>query len=218
MRLVLVLLAASAATVASAECGPEPRDQLHLLKYADFTCADISRAVNYYVDLGEDATLKEFQSLLQKREQVGRPDLSERIGWLCRILYEPKDKPMRPPMLGGLMLPHDQMPLDKWPLYPVAKSGSTYCVLSEGYTLAGFPEPMTKYFSYCKKSGSFRTTSVVIPSKKEAIRDINSIRSSQRWTSINWKNSGQGFSYTMNEAWTWNQIIDQAKSIPESGD
>ena len=215
-RLASFLVAVMAASSAYGE--PNSSQEPNLLKSAEFTCVDISHAVNYYVDLGEEATLKEFKTLLLKRDRAGRPDISERIGWLCRILYEPNDQPLRPPMLGGLMLPHDQMPLDKWPLYPVAKSGDTYCVLSEGYTLAGLPEPMPKYFSYCQKHGTFRAKPVAIPNRKTAIQDLNSIRSSKRWTSIKWKNSGNGFSYTMDEPWTWRRIIAQAQSISESAE
>jgi hypothetical protein len=119
------------------------------------------------------------------------------------------------PMLGALRLPHDQMPLTKWPLFPVAKSGETYCVLSEGYSLAGFPEPIPDYLTYCKTHGAFRTNPVRVPDRETAIQDLSAIRLSKRWTDIKWKNSGQGFSYTMSEPWIWDAIIAQAESMKQ---
>ena len=214
-RLASLLIVVSAASIAFAFLGPKPRHKLHLLRSPDFTCADIARAVNYYVDLGEEETLREFHDLARQDVDIGRPVINERIGWLCRILYEPNGKPLRAPMLGGLMLPYDQMPLDKWPLYPVAKSGDTYCVLSQGYSLSGYPEPMADYFRYCTTKGSFRTATIPIPNRTTAVRDVSAIRSSKRWSSIKWKNAAQGFSYTMNEPWIWSSIIAQAESIQE---
>ena len=212
-RLASLLIVISAASAAFAFFGPKPRHKLHLLRSPDFTCADIARAVNYYVDLGEAETLREFHDLVRPGVDIGRPDINERIGWLCRILYQQKGKPLRSPMLGALSLPYDQMPLNKWPLYPVAKSGDTYCVLSEGYSLAGLPESMPDYFNYCKTNGTFRTEPVPIPSRKTAIQDVNAIRLSKRWSSIKWKNAGQGFSYTISEPWIWDGIVVQAESI-----
>ena len=214
-RLWSVLMAISAISAAFVCVAPKTPHNLQLLNSPDFTCADIARAVNYYVDLGEEETLREFHALARKDVDIGRPDINERIGWLCRILYQPDGKPLRPPMLGSLTLPHDQMPLDKWPLYPVAQSGGTYCVLSEGYSLAGFPEPMADYFSYCKTNGAFRTERVNVPNRKAAVQDVSAIRSSERWTTIKWSNAGQGFSYTISEPWIWGRILAQAESMKE---
>ena len=52
---------------------------------------------------------------------------------MCRVLFEPKGQDsLRQPMYGALDLPWNSMPLTKWPLYPVALSGSSYFVLSDG--------------------------------------------------------------------------------------
>src|SRR5262249_40890802 len=108
-----------------------------LFKGRAFTCATLAEVVNHYVALGEDAAVKELKALVPKGFSGFKRGFSmdERIGWVCRILFEPKGtEPLRPPGLGGLSLP--PMPLKEWPFYPVARSGETYCVLSEGYMLA----------------------------------------------------------------------------------
>ncbi|WP_160148263.1 hypothetical protein [Rubripirellula obstinata] len=205
----------SSASVAFAFLQPKPRHQLHLLRSADFTCADIARAVNYYVDLGERETLREFHDLARQNDDIGRPNVNERIGWLCRILYVPKNKPLRGPMLGGLMLPYESMPLGDWPMYPVAKSGGTYCVLSEGYSLAGHAEPIPNYLTYCGLHGSFRAGHVPVPDRKVAMQEVDLIRLSKRWTKITWIKTGLNSSYTISEPWTWDRIIDQAYLIQD---
>lgn len=213
-RLASLLIVISAGSITYAYFGPTPQNELQLLRSSEFTCADIALAVNYYVNLGEEETLREFHDLVREKDEIGRPNIKERIGWLCRILYEPDGKPLRGPGLGGLMLPQDQMPLDKWPLYPVARSGDTFCVLSEGYRLSGLPEFMPDYFRYCTSAGSFRKAPLTVPSRATAIRDVNAIRSSHRWSQIKWQNAGQGFSYTINESWMWSMILAQAESTP----
>jgi len=212
-RLIFLVIASLLASAAFAFFRPQPRRELQLLSSADFTCADIARAVNYYVELGEEKTLREFHDLISRHDSIGRPDMDERIGWLCRILYVPNGQPLRPPGLGGLTPPQDQMPLDRWPIYPVVQSGDTYCVLAEGHLLLGLPERMPDYFRYCSSMGSFRTEPVAVPDRSTAIRDVSAIRSSDRWSTIKWTNDGKGGSYTISEPWIWSAVITQAESI-----
>ena len=130
--------------------------------------------------------------------------------------YETKDgKPLRPPGFGGLSLPRNSMPLQNWPLYPIAKTGNTYVVLSEGYSLAGQAEPVSNYLDYCKSNGTFLKQKVAVPNRQAAITDVSNLRKSARWTSIKWSDSGPGFSYTMSEQSVWDSIELQAKSIPK---
>ena len=93
-------------------------------------------------------------------------------------------------------------------------SGSTYFVLSEGYMLAGEPENPTKYLDYCRDSGKFRKGAVPIPSRDQALKDLEALRRSEAWRAIKWKDSGPGFSYTFNEEWVWKFIKAQAEEMP----
>src|SRR5207248_2099895 len=101
------------------------------------------------------------------------------------------------PMYGGLSLPFKTMPHANWPLYPVAASGKSFFVLSEGYSLAGVPEDPKHYLAHCRAEGAFRKHPVPIPTQAEAQRDAKALRQSPPWKAIKWKDSGQGFSYTM---------------------
>jgi hypothetical protein len=182
------------------------------------TCATLADAANHFIALGERAAAKELDSLVLDWDTDfhGKFSRNERLGWVCRILFEPKGKePLRAPAYGGLGLPYKTMPLSNWPLYPVARSGSTYFVLSEGYSLKGSPENPEEYLAYCRTTGRFRTERVQSPTRSQALKVLETLRQSEAWKAIKWKDSGQGFSYTMREDWAWGFIKAQAEKMPE---
>lgn len=173
-----------------------------------FTAATFAQAVNHYVSLGEEAAVDELRDMAA--DQLAHPergfDISERIGWLTRVLFESKTgRPLRPPMFGGLNLPVETMREASWPLYPVAFSGSTYFVLSEGYFLAGKPEDTGGYIDYCRKAGIFRKKLLDVPVKARALADAVALRRSMAWKAIKWTRT--------DEAGTWEFIRKQAEYI-----
>lgn len=188
-----------------------------LFREKAFTCASLAEAVNHYVALGEKEGLKELKSasLDWNTNRLDRFSRNERIGWVCRILFEPRGKePLRGPAYGGLSLPRNTMSLSRWPLYPVAHSGSTYFVLAEGYRLAGFPEDPKDYLDYCQINGKFRTEQIPMPTRPQALKDLEQLRQSEAWKIIKWKDSGQGFSYSMSEQEVWDFMKSQTEKLP----
>ncbi len=191
-------------------CGAVPR----LFQEKDFTSASFAEAVNYFVALGEDAAVVELRGLA-----TGPADsklgfsLNERIGWMCRVLFEAKAGSLRAPRFGALNLPYHTMPDTSWPLYPVALSGSTYFVLSQGYSGTGIPEDLKAYIQYCRQTGTFRNKPVTVPTKARAIADAATLRQSAAWLAIKWKDSGTGWSCSMSEEWAWDFVQRQAESI-----
>src|SRR5262245_50195199 len=113
------------------------------------------------------------------------------------------------------MLPHLTMPREKWPVYPLAASGSSYFVLHEGYFVAGSPEPLTRYISYCRTKGKFRTERLPVPTRRQALKDAESLRQSEVWKAIKWKDEGPGTSYELSEEKAWDFIKAQAEKTPE---
>jgi hypothetical protein len=185
-----------------------------------FTSATLAEAVNHYVAIGEAATIKELQQVSsqessQKEFFAGKGfSVNERIGWVCRILYESQGhSPLRAPEFGMLTMPEKTMPAEKWPFYPVALSGSTYVVLKQGYTDSGTPEGLAHYLEYCKNNGIFRKTPIPVPTKQQAERDVVNLRQSAPWQAIKWEDN-DGFSFPMGEQWAWAFIQNQAKAIP----
>lgn len=184
-------------------CGATPR----LFQQQDFTAASLAEAVNHFVDLGEVTAVQELRALALSKEF---PDhrTNVRIGWVCRILFDPKrTEPLRPPLFGVLSLPYRTMPLKNWPRYPVALYGSTYFVLSEGYRGGGVPEDPKDYLLYCQTNGVFRKSKVLVPSSEQALKDAAALRKSKAWAVIKWKDSG----YDEESAWEF--IQKQAESI-----
>ena len=216
-RLITLLLVTAVASIAFALTAPKPDRTPVLFKQKQFDSIVLANAINYYVGLGEKQSLTELQSLsVDDYDFSNEFDVNERIGWVCRVLYETKNgKPLHPPAFGGLSLPRNSMPLQNWPLYPVAKTGNTYVVLSEGYSLSGRAEPVSNYLNYCKSNGTFLTQKISPPNRQAAITDVSNLRRSARWASINWSDSGAGFSYTISEQWIWDSIEHQATSIPK---
>ncbi len=192
-------------------CGAVPR----LFQESEFTAASFAEAVNHFVALGEDAAVQELRRLAadSKTDNKHENRVKVRIGWMCRVLFEPKTESLREPRFGALSLPYKTMPNKSWPLNPVALSGSTYLVLSDGYILGGRAENTKAYIDYCRKSGVFRKKPVSVPTKAQALRDAAALRQSAAWQSIKWKDSGENWSYTMDEGRTWEFIQEQAESI-----
>jgi hypothetical protein len=192
-----------------------------LFSQKNFTSANIAEAVNRYVAIGEASAVKELQQLAAQDISENDNFLSkgfsvkERVGWVCRILYEPKGhSPLRAPEFGELPLPEKSMPAEKWPLYPLALSGTTYVVLKQGYTADGTPEEVAHYLKYCRNNGVFRKTPVEVPTKEQAETDITNLRQSAEWQSIQWRNN-DGFNYPMGEQLTWAFIKGQCKTGAE---
>jgi hypothetical protein len=186
-----------------------------LFRQRSFDAAHLAEAVNYFVALGEQQAVRELSDLApefnSKREDVS---LSERVGWVCRILFLPKGrKPLREPGYGGHQLPYLTMPLSRWPLYPVAASGDSFFVLSEGYSLMGIAENPKKYLEYCRANGVFRKQAVVVPTRAQAEKDVLALRQSPAWKAIQWKDGGRGTTYTISEPWIWSFIQAQADAI-----
>ena len=189
-----------------------------LFRERSFNAAILAEAVNHFVALGEEASVRELDELAPGSDH--QADFkngfshAERVGWVCRILFQPKgDKALRPPAYGGLRLPHLSMPFASWPLYPVAASGDSFFVISEGYSLSGEAQDPKDYLRYCRSEGVFRKRPVPVPTHAQALKDVLALRESQAWTAIKWKDSDPGTSYTMSEEASWRFIQAQADTI-----
>jgi hypothetical protein len=192
-----------------------------LFRERAFTCVTLADAVNHFVGIGEDAAVKELDELAM--QEVADADqnrgfnirgfsINERIGWVCRILFEPKNGPyIRAPKFGKLDIPEKYMPISKWPLFPVVLSGSTYFVMAESYSDDNnTPEEPKHYIEYCRDNGNFRKTPVKIASKTQILKDAAALRQSAPWQDIQWLDDS-GYSYPMGEQWTWAFIQKQVK-------
>lgn len=208
-----------------------------LLTQKAFTSASLAEAVNHYVALGEAGTFKELDVFIVEDATHTNwlfnrgYSVNERIAWIFRVLYAPKEismrvpktgelipgitEPLRAPEFGTLSIPEKTMPLENWPLYPVALSGSTYVVLKDRYAPKGVPETIQHYMDYCKDNGIFRTTPVPVPTREEALKDAKQLRQSAAWKAIEWVDT-EGVSFPLGEQWTWGFINSQVKTIADA--
>jgi hypothetical protein len=207
-------------------CGESPR----FFRENAFTSASFAEAVNHFVRLGEKAAVEELKGLADGINLTNGFSVKVRIGLVCRVLFQPPHgAPIRPPAYGFLMelgsiglppgLPSSSWTRisQNWPLYPVARSGSTYFVLSESYSFEGTggPEDPMAYVSYCRTHGVFRKKIIPVPTRKEATKDAVALRLSAAWGAIKWTDSGVGYSFHINEDAAWNYIQNQAKTMPD---
>jgi hypothetical protein len=221
-RLLVIVLVAALQTCYS--------DVPRFLREEAFTCASFAEAVNHFVSLGEKAAVKELTNLeVDDRKDTNGFSVNVRIGFICRILFEPRGvEPIRAPAygwldtLGSMGLP-PVFPSSSWtnisrywPLFPVARSRSTYFVLSEGYSFQGFggPEKPKAYIKYCGEHGVFRKTLIDVSTRTEAMRDASALRKSKAWKAIKWKDSGEGYDFVESEDYAWKFILNQAESVP----
>ena len=160
--LFLVMAVASVlAAYAASTIDRTPR----LFSMSHVDSAALANAANYYISIGEENAIEELYGL-QHNESVGlsENELNMRIGWICRILYMPPDSgSIRPFPMGGLLLPHETMPNEKWPLFPIVKSGDTFAVLSREFVMSG-EMPTIEHYLDGVKNGTFRTENIVVPS------------------------------------------------------
>lgn len=186
------------------------------LRKLDFTCSTFAEAVNHYIALGEDKGVAALNAVAALPEtDWGTERAKMRVAFLCRVLFEPRgNSPLRAPRFGGLMLPWNTMPLESWPQYPVACVGSSCFILNESYTLAGVAERTTSYLTYCCTEGRYRTSPIPVPSWREAVQDLNTLRSSKRWEAIKWTDSGLNWSYSCSEDRTLEYLDGQTWCDP----
>jgi hypothetical protein len=191
-----------------------------LLTERAFTSASLAEAVNHYIAIGEPAAVKELENCAAAGADhdgwfANRGFcVGERIGWICRILYEPRGhSALRAPEFGVLNIPKNSMPAEKWPLYPLALSGSTYLVLNQSYTPQGTMEDAKQYLDYCRRNGVFRKSPITVPTEEQAMQDAAALRQTVAWKAIKWEDD-DGYSYPMGEQFTWSFLKNQAKFIP----
>lgn len=193
------------------------------LPLAAVTPALLAEAANHYVALGETEAMKELGELARSSSPpvsgfFDGDDRDIQICWLCRILFEPTGgaPALRPPGFGGLpVIPARSIRTDRWPLIPLARSGSSHFVLDHAYLIAGLPESASQYLDYSRRHGTFRQQPLPVPTREQAIRDALALRASTQWQSLRWKDSGKGWSYTLSEASAWHAVLDQAIAIGE---
>jgi prepilin-type N-terminal cleavage/methylation domain-containing protein len=188
-----------------------------LFRERPFNSAALANAVNHFVAIGEATAILELNTLASEEFEFTHREFSihERIGWVCRVLFVPRGRePLRQPLYGALRLPYDSMPLERWPLFPVAFSGTTYFVLSEGYELSGRAEPAEYYIAYCRENGTFRRTPVKVPTREQAMKDAAALRQSEAWKAIQWPGSSPEDNETERELQIGKFIQAQAESIP----
>jgi len=144
---------------------------LTVLTHKSFTVADLANSCNYIISLGEAEGCASL--FAASKNYHGEFSYPERVSWIIRVVFiSNTPDPLRQPSYGELSLPYESMLLATWPKFPVAQSDLVFFVLSEGYSLSGYPENPTAYLEYCKSNGTMRREPVLIPDSKVATKHL----------------------------------------------
>lgn len=206
-----IVLASISAFLVALPCSANPP---RFVTEREFSCKDTADAVNYYVRLGEKDATKEMTADTAKAR---RRDLkARRICFVCRVLFEPRGKePLDRPVFGLLdTLPEATMPREKWPRFPIVESGSSFFLLSESYLLLGDGQSPAEYVAYCRAKGQFRKQPVPVPTREQALADLQSLRRSAAWKAMKWPDSRPGHSYSLGETEVVTYLKKQADRTP----
>ena len=194
-----------------------PLDLPKILTQKTFDSRGRAVAANYFMAMGEEGAAKKIAFLATNAGSNRlRTHWKHRLGWMCRILYEPKGKePLRMGGFGSPFIPYRTMPLEQWPHFPLVLSGDTYFVLVEGYGTTGRPETLVRYLNYCRQEGNFRKTPVALPDRKKALEDFALLTNSDSWKAIKWHESEGSPTYSFSEQGALARLKAQAENIPE---
>ena len=209
---------------------------LPILEQRQFGPHDLARSANALIALGEEKAVKELESRITDWGRGKGYCTNERIGWLCRLLFDPRpvtksadpgptpggrprttkvgSRPIRRPLFGALTLPYKSMPLSRWPKYPLAIQDGVAFVLSEGYMLGGMPEHPGQYIAHCRKHGTFRRTPFTIPDRPTASRALEKLLRSPRWKAIRWSHEEKNLKYFVDEGGCIDGLKSQVKRVP----
>ncbi len=213
---IMLLFFAIAAWMSRA--APQGHTEIPLLfRQHSFTSATLAEAVNYYVAIGEDASIKQLSALAKPGDNRYGVYADQRIEWVCRILFQPQGgQPLRDQELGGPWdLPQSSMPSSDWPLFPLVASGSSYFVLSQSYfydAMGQGPETTAAYLEYCRQNGNFRRDPIPVPTRFQALHDLATLKKSHLWQKLPWNKPNGKANYP--EMSVWGYMKDQALNIP----
>jgi hypothetical protein len=183
------------------------------LEEPSYDAATLALTVNHYIGLGETAALADLRQRAVKieRKAYSSQSLQEtRIAHVAHILWGSSGDALRGRADGAYMdLPYLSMPPAAWPYYPMVRSGQTFFVMSEFRILAGVAEPIGDYLDYCQREGRFRRSALAVPTRDQAIKDLNALQASPRWRALRWKENVGHTKYQLHADWVVNTMKQQ---------
>src|ERR1017187_1962545 len=184
-------------------------------------------SANALVLAGRDSACAHLRQLAAKRWETihQQEEANQNICLLSRLVFvaSSPSASLRAPRLGALSgVPYESMSADAWPYLPFAITNEVPLSVTLGYNLGGFAERAVNYLTYCVSNGVFRTTPFPPPTPASASNALNQIFVSPAWKALKWKDSGLGWSYTLDEGYAkemlWKQVENMAnKTVQRTG-
>jgi len=99
---------------------------------------------------------------------------------MCRMLYRPREGPMRRPLLGGPVLLGGTT-LQDWEHEPIALVQGVPVLVTTGYVLGGKPESAESYLSACSAAGSWISKGPKKPTEQQLRGILEAFLHDPRW-------------------------------------
>jgi hypothetical protein len=173
---------------------------------------------NSLVLAGRESACDQLRQLADKKwEAIDQQEkVNRNICFICRLIFTScsDSEPLRPPRLGGLQgVPYESMKPEAWPYLPFAITNEVPLSMTLGYMGAGVPERARNYLAYCISNGVFRATPFPMPTRPTASNALYQIILSPAWKELRWKDSGPGWSYSLDESDTKETLWQQVANI-----
>ncbi len=140
------------------------QDLPRLLTSSDYTPADLATAANHFIKMGPEKAIHEMNRIaMDKKDGDGGFSRQERLLWICRLVFVPKENSgIGPPRLGSGAGPPKSMPLKHWPLYPLMRTGKSHFLIGELVIVDRAVESVRIYLQHCQEVGVFRSAPTLL--------------------------------------------------------
>jgi len=118
----------------------------------------VIQAVNALQPLGKE---KALDALNESLKAVASGQSPYGMFWVLRVLFDVNTG--FPPVRLGQPFPAAPADTTKLPRFPIMMVGDVPLLVVRGYTLQGFPEPISTHLDYFRKHGVIRSTPLMLP-------------------------------------------------------
>jgi hypothetical protein len=143
-------------------------DKAARMRFEDYHPDRVIEAVNALQPQGKQKSLDLIKSYLDRRD-AGNDALG--LFWVLRVLFEvPPGQGFPPVRLGQPDVSSPPSP-DALPRFPIVIAHDVPLLVTRGYALGGFPEPVEAHLTYFQTHGTVRNAPLAPPGSRDEVAD-----------------------------------------------
>jgi len=209
--------------VVAATCGAQTNTlEDAILSFPDAYRPDEAvRSANTLIAAGEERACGALISAAGLEDPRDNPALQQKILWLCRLLFIPKDpaKPI-PGAYDGAVMPVYREDYAQWPTHPFIITNGIPVLLprfvSERARLRlalDGPQPGGNYVKLCQHWGVFRSEPFPNPTLLATSNAVKQVLTSPDWQAMHWRDSMQLSLGAAPREWAETKIWEQVENM-----